>query len=59
MLKISMHEHISYQLVQFEIGSQEKMESQHVVQINSVFASHNVSEETQDINNKQIFSNCR
>ena len=53
-----MHEHVSDKLPQVKIRSQEKVKTQHILYIHSVFSGHKHSEETEHIDNKQVFRYC-
>ena len=54
-----MHEHVCKQLIQLEIGSQEKMQSENIVQVNASHAEHKICQKGQNIYYQQVFGDSR
>ena len=54
-----MHEHIREQLVQMEVGRQEEMQSENVVQVDAKPAKHPVGGKHQYVYNQQVLGYCR
>ena len=59
MLEIGMHKHIRNELCRIKIGRLVEMQSQLVLHIDAIASCYDCAEETQYINNQQIFCYCR
>jgi hypothetical protein len=54
-----MHKHIGHQLERLEVGRQEKVQPQDIVQIHSMLTSRKGTQKAQNIDDKEIFRYCR
>ena len=59
MLPIGMHKHIGHQLERLEVGRQEKVQPQDIVQVHSMLTSCQGTQKAQNIDDKEIFRYCR